>query len=151
MRSTLTTLVAALAILATACGSSDTFPPEGSSHTGRIVVERACADLGGFDDIPALRPILRGADGTALAAFIPSSMNGSTEADSINNMLGNDPSCPNVYTLDAEEIPNLPLYEIDAGRRGTFVITRAELEATAEPSLIDEERTTYLWFDLTIG
>ena len=100
---------------------------------GSIRIERPCDDLGGFSDIPGLQIVIRDDSGQIIAVMEPNPFNGT---QSIANMW-----CSNVYS--AEAVPGSKIYEVDAGRRGTFFVDIGDIE-------IDEDGDADM-FSLTIG
>ena len=100
---------------------------------GSILIEKPCDDLGGFSDIPALQIVIRDDSGQIIAVMEPNPFNGT---QGIANMW-----CSNVYS--AEAVPGSKIYEVDAGRRGTFFVDIDDIE-------IDEDGDADM-FSLTIG
>lgn len=109
-----------------------------AEHFGRIkVTDRDCVETldSGFSDIITIQPILRDGNGNALGTFTP--------------LFPTDvpDGCLVAMTWEGvEPPPEAPLYELDMGRRGNFVITEAELAGN-----YDSADDRYQWFDLSIG
>lgn len=110
-----------------------------ATHLGNVTItDHTCAEAqdSGFSDILSAQPILRDGNGNALGSFTP--INPTTIG--ANCFVG--------MAMLTDDLPELPLYELDMGRRGEFVITDTELALQSET---DEDGATYTWFELTIG
>lgn len=122
----MTRFIVALLTIVTiaACGSSAPAEPATQDLTGYIVITEDCDDLGGFADIPKLSPILRDADGTIVGEFQPDPRNGRAHPRPGTPIAG---QC--LTRFDYPDAPVADVFELDAGRRGTFVITAGEISA----------------------
>ena len=102
---------------------------------GSIRIDRDCADLGGYSNIPYMQIVIRDGNGEIMKIMEPNPFNG-TAASGIPGLF-----CSNLYTV--EDLPGSEIYEIDAGTRGTFYVSIDEIE-------VDEDGVADL-FSLSIG
>lgn len=118
-----------VAVMAVACVAGCGGPGVYQTVTGTVIVERGCADVGGFDET-GKSYLIRTEDGTVIG--------------DMSNLLGGVPvGADCMFLFVGSDVERRDRYLIDAGRRGELLVSG--------PFDVDEDDGSAKLFEFTLG